>query len=58
MLIYCEFPVGSETEHNIPKHMNSKWRERHVFRYEGAAVHKFRKLLREKLYNVKRRSKK
>lgn len=48
----------SESEHTIPRRINRKWRETYKFGYEGAAVQKFRKLLREKIYNVKRRSKK
>lgn len=47
-----------ESEHSVPLRINRKWRETHKFGYEGAAVHKFRKLMREKIYNEKRRSKK
>lgn len=50
--------IHSEREHNIPQHFNRAWREKHQFGYEGAGVTKFRKLMREKLYNVKRKSKK
>lgn len=47
-----------EREHLIPKVFNAKWRARHVFAYEGAGVTKFRRLLKEKLYNVRRKSQK
>lgn len=38
--------------------MNKKWNETHNFRFEGAAVAKFRRLMREKIYNEKRKAKK
>lgn len=44
-------------EHVIPLWMNKKWREDHKFRYSGAAVAKFLRLYREKLWNVKRKAK-
>ncbi|XP_058822102.1 large ribosomal subunit protein uL29m [Topomyia yanbarensis] len=42
-------------EHVIPKYANKKWNETHKFSYRGAAVTKFLRLYREKLYNVKRK---
>lgn len=42
-------------EHVIPKYANRKWKETHQFHYRGSAVHKFLRLYREKLYNVKRK---
>ncbi|XP_055542450.1 39S ribosomal protein L47, mitochondrial [Wyeomyia smithii] len=42
-------------EHVIPKHRNGKWNQTHKFFYKGAAVTKFLRLYREKLYNVKRK---
>lgn len=44
-------------EHVIPIFMNKKWRESHQFSYGGYAVRKFLSLYREKLYNIKRKSK-
>ncbi|XP_058445880.1 large ribosomal subunit protein uL29m [Malaya genurostris] len=43
-------------EHVIPKYANKKWNETRKFYYRGAAVTKFLRLYREKLYNVKRKS--
>ncbi|XP_015516017.1 39S ribosomal protein L47, mitochondrial [Neodiprion lecontei] len=43
-------------EHTIPKFMNNKWRQKYKFGYSGNAVHKFRKLYREKLWNEKRKA--
>lgn len=42
-------------EHVIPKYANKKWNETHKSFYRGSAVHKFLRLYREKLYNVKRK---
>lgn len=42
-------------EHVIPKYANKKWNEEHKFHYRGSAVHKFLRLYRERLYNVKRK---
>lgn len=42
----------------IPKFLNSRWRENHLFGYNGYAVRKFQKLYREKMWNQKRRAKK
>ncbi|XP_065086903.1 large ribosomal subunit protein uL29m [Ochlerotatus camptorhynchus] len=44
-------------EHVIPKYANKKWNETHKFFYRGSAVHKFLRLYRERLYNVKRKQK-
>lgn len=44
-------------EHVIPKYANRKWNETHRFFYRGSAVHKFLRLYRERLYNVKRKQK-
>lgn len=44
-------------EHVIPKFANVKWNETRKFGYRGGAVHKFLRLYREKLYNVKRKQK-
>lgn len=44
-------------QHAIPKFMNSKWHKTHKFGYGGSAVHKFLRLYREKLWNMKRRAK-
>lgn len=44
-------------EHVIPKYANRKWNETHKFHYRGTAVHKFLRLYRERLYNVKRKQK-
>lgn len=41
----------------IPKFMNSNWHKKHFFGYGGYAVHKFLRLYREKLWNVKRKAK-
>ncbi|XP_016844335.1 39S ribosomal protein L47, mitochondrial isoform X2 [Nasonia vitripennis] len=43
-------------QHLIPKHLNTKWKQRHLFGYGGHAVRKFQKLYREKLWNEKRRA--
>lgn len=47
---YCK-----ETEHVIPKSMNTKWKEQH-YQHRGNAINKFILMYREKLYNLKRKS--
>lgn len=43
-------------EHVIPYFINKKWRDTHIFRYGGNAVHKFLLKYREKLWNEKRKA--
>ncbi|KAL2713451.1 hypothetical protein V1478_017149 [Vespula squamosa] len=43
-------------EYSIPQFMNSKWYKKHFFGYQGYAVHKFLRLYREKLWNIKRKA--
>lgn len=45
-----------EFEHMIPRFMNKRWRESHKFSYGGFAVRNFMLKYRERLYNVKRKS--
>lgn len=45
------------TEHLIPKMLNKKWRDSHIFRFKGHAVKKFLKLSREIKYNDGRKYK-
>lgn len=43
------------SEHLIPKFMNNSWRSTHIFRYQGCAVRKFRRLYREMRFIAKKR---
>ncbi|KAF4521907.1 hypothetical protein B566_EDAN007462 [Ephemera danica] len=45
------------SEHLIPRFMNRAWREKYKFGYEGAAVHKFLRLYREKIANKEKQRK-
>lgn len=45
-------------QHLIPKHLNTRWKQTHLFGYGGYAVRKFQSLYREKLWNEKRKAKK
>lgn len=43
------------SEHMIPKFMNTKWRNTHIFRFRGKAVRKFRRLYREMQFLAKKK---
>lgn len=42
-------------QYSIPKFMNTRWYKNHFFGYKGHAVHKFLRLYREKLHNIRRK---
>jgi len=58
--VYNQFGIRinyKSCEHALPAHMNTKWIKSRNIGFGGRAVRKFLLLYREKLYNVKRKSK-
>jgi large subunit ribosomal protein L47 len=45
-------------QYTVPKHLNSAWKKKHYFGFNGYAVRKFLRLYREKLWAEKRRNRK
>ncbi|XP_014227035.1 39S ribosomal protein L47, mitochondrial [Trichogramma pretiosum] len=42
-------------QHVIPRYMNTSWKKKHMFYYNGYAVRKFQNLYREKMWNQRRK---